>query len=113
MYRDLLTCVPCCDKGGRICSLCLKKICFPAHVSTVGHSLALRMISRRKICIMGSARAASRPADPGLTSSMRFAIYLTHLIVIAGAAMLATLLSGLYPAWKAGHVAPVEAIRLV
>jgi ABC-type lipoprotein release transport system permease subunit len=46
-------------------------------------------------------------------TTMRFMIYFGHLSVIAGAAMLATLLSGLYPAWKAGHVVPVEAIRLV
>lgn len=45
--------------------------------------------------------------------TLRIGIYLGHLVVIAAAAMLATLLSGLYPAWKAGHVVPVESIRLV
>ena len=40
-------------------------------------------------------------------------IYPENLAMIAGAALLATLLSGLYPAWKAGRVVPVESIRLV
>ena len=30
-----------------------------------------------------------------------------------GAALVATLIAGIYPAWKAGRVAPVETIRLV
>jgi ABC-type lipoprotein release transport system permease subunit len=46
-------------------------------------------------------------------STIRVGIFMGHLVVIATAAMLATLLSGLYPAWKAGHVVPVESIRLV
>jgi ABC-type lipoprotein release transport system permease subunit len=44
---------------------------------------------------------------------MRADIYLENLAVIVCAALLATLLSGIYPAWKAGHVVPVESIRLV
>jgi ABC-type lipoprotein release transport system permease subunit len=40
-------------------------------------------------------------------------IFPENLVMIAGAALLATLLSGLYPAWKAGRVVPVESIRLV
>ena len=40
-------------------------------------------------------------------------IFPENLLLIASAVLLATLLSGLYPAWKAGRVAPVESIRLV
>ncbi len=40
-------------------------------------------------------------------------IFPENLLMIASAALLATLLSGLYPAWKAGRVVPVESIRLV
>jgi ABC-type lipoprotein release transport system permease subunit len=40
-------------------------------------------------------------------------IFPIHAIVIAIAAVVATLLAGLYPAWKAGRVDPVETIKLV
>jgi ABC-type lipoprotein release transport system permease subunit len=40
-------------------------------------------------------------------------IYPENLVMIASFALLATLAAGLYPAWRAGHVAPVESIRLV
>jgi ABC-type lipoprotein release transport system permease subunit len=40
-------------------------------------------------------------------------IFPENLLTIVGAALGATLLSGLYPAWSAGRVAPVESIRLV
>jgi len=44
---------------------------------------------------------------------MRVDIFPDHLVAIVIAALLATLLSGLYPAWAAGRVAPAETIRLV
>jgi ABC-type lipoprotein release transport system permease subunit len=44
---------------------------------------------------------------------MYVAIYPESLAVIAVIVVLATLVSGLYPAWKAGRVAPVETIKLV
>jgi ABC-type lipoprotein release transport system permease subunit len=40
-------------------------------------------------------------------------IYPESLGLITVAVLLATLLSGLYPAWRAGRVAPVESIKLV
>lgn len=40
-------------------------------------------------------------------------IYPENLFMIAAFAMLATLAAGIYPAWRAGHVSPVESIRLV
>lgn len=44
---------------------------------------------------------------------MKVAIYPENLFIICSLVILATLLSGLYPAWRAGHVEPVETIRLV
>jgi ABC-type lipoprotein release transport system permease subunit len=44
---------------------------------------------------------------------MKVAIYPENFFLICSLVILATLLSGLYPAWRAGHVEPVETIRLV
>lgn len=48
-----------------------------------------------------------------LPDTMRVGIFPENAAIIAAAAVLAIVLSGLYPAWKAGHVEPVETIRLV
>ncbi len=52
-------------------------------------------------------------AGVGFESVMRVGIYPDNLFIIAVALVLATLLAGLYPAWKAGRAVPVESIRLV
>ena len=44
---------------------------------------------------------------------MYVSIFPEHAAIIAAAAIAATLLSGLYPAWRAGRVVPVESIKLV
>ncbi len=44
---------------------------------------------------------------------MHVQIYPENALFIAGAVVLATMLAGLYPAWRAGRVEPVEAIKLV
>jgi ABC-type lipoprotein release transport system permease subunit len=56
---------------------------------------------------------SSEVAGVAVSPVMYVDILPENLAVIAGAALLATLLSGLYPAWKAGRVTPVESIRLV
>jgi ABC-type lipoprotein release transport system permease subunit len=52
-------------------------------------------------------------AGVAVSPVLRVGIYPENAVIIAAAALLATLLSGLYPAWKAGRIAPVESIRLV
>ena len=48
-----------------------------------------------------------------MTTRMYVDIYPENALMIGAAALCATLLSGIYPAWKAGHVDPAETIRLV
>jgi len=55
----------------------------------------------------------SEIAGVAVSSIMHVDIFFENLVMIASAALLATLLSGLYPALHAGRVAPVESIRLV
>jgi ABC-type lipoprotein release transport system permease subunit len=57
--------------------------------------------------------AGTEVAGVAMTDVMRVGIFPENAVMIAVAAMLATLLSGVYPAWSAGRVVPVEAIRLV
>lgn len=52
-------------------------------------------------------------AGVGMPSVMRVGIFPENLLMICAWAVGATLLAGLYPAWKAGRVAPVDSIRLV
>ena len=52
-------------------------------------------------------------AGVAMGSTMLAHIYPEKLIFIGLMAVSATLLSGLYPAWKAGRIEPVESIRLV
>ncbi|UCF35846.1 MAG: ABC transporter permease [Acidobacteriota bacterium] len=52
-------------------------------------------------------------AGVGFSPVVRVGIFPEHLIVIVLAIVAATLAAGLYPAWKAGKVEPVESISLV
>jgi ABC-type lipoprotein release transport system permease subunit len=49
----------------------------------------------------------------GFDMILRIGIFPDHAAMIAICMVAATLLAGLFPAWKAGHVEPVETIRLV
>jgi ABC-type lipoprotein release transport system permease subunit len=55
----------------------------------------------------------SEIAGVGVPSVFKVEIFPVNAVFIAVAALFATLLAGIYPAWKAGRVAPVETIRLV
>ena len=57
----------------------------------------------------GNAEVAGVAIAPLLKAS----IYPEKLFFIGLAVVVATLLSGLYPAWKAGRIEPVESIRIV
>jgi ABC-type lipoprotein release transport system permease subunit len=52
-------------------------------------------------------------AGVGFDPTLRVGIFPDHLLIIVVAVLIATLTAGLYPAWRAGNVTPVEAIRLV
>jgi ABC-type lipoprotein release transport system permease subunit len=52
-------------------------------------------------------------AGVGLSTTISVGIYPESAVVIVVLAIIAICLSGIYPAWKAGHVKPVEVIKLV
>lgn len=52
-------------------------------------------------------------AGVGMSMVMKVGIYPESAAAIALAVLAATLLSGLYPAWRAGRVEPVDSIKLV
>jgi ABC-type lipoprotein release transport system permease subunit len=55
----------------------------------------------------------SEVAGVGVSPVFKVEIFPENAVFIGVAALVATLLAGIYPAWKAGRVAPVETIRLV
>ena len=55
----------------------------------------------------------SEVAGVGFAPVLRVGIYPENLGFIVAAIVAATLLAGLYPAWRAGRVVPVESIKLV
>jgi ABC-type lipoprotein release transport system permease subunit len=57
--------------------------------------------------------ANAEVAGVTLGNVMRVEIYPENFLWILIAAIGATLLAGVYPAWRAGRVDPVESIRLV
>ncbi len=58
-------------------------------------------------------KGGAEVAGVGVSSVFKVGIFPGNLVVIVMAALIATLAAGVYPAWKAGRVAPVETIRLV
>ena len=52
-------------------------------------------------------------AGVGMSTILRVGIYGENVTLIGVSALLAILLSGVYPAWRAGQADPVETIRLV
>ncbi len=55
----------------------------------------------------------SEVAGVAVSPIFKVGIFPINAVVIALSALAATLVAGIYPAWKAGRVAPVETIRLV
>lgn len=79
---------------------------------TAGPYWYLNRIGFDLMAAMTDGRGAE-VAGVALTSRMYVDIYPENALMIGGAAIFATLLSGVYPAWRAGHVDPAETIRLV
>ena len=52
-------------------------------------------------------------AGVAMSTTLKVGIFPESLVIIGIAAIVATLLAGLYPAWRAGTVEPVDAIKLV
>jgi ABC-type lipoprotein release transport system permease subunit len=73
------------------------------YLNTVGFDLMAAMTDGQGVEAAGVA----------MTSRMHVDIYAENALLIGGAAIFATLLSGVYPAWRAGRVDPAETIRLV
>ena len=63
--------------------------------------------------IGGTDGVATEVAGVGFDGTLRVGIFPEHLVIIVLAIVLATLTAGLYPAWRAGNVVPVESIKLV
>jgi ABC-type lipoprotein release transport system permease subunit len=59
------------------------------------------------------SKGGAEVAGIGIEPVMYVSIYPENAVFIAVAAVAATLVAGLYPAWRAGRVAPVESIKLV
>ena len=72
------------------------------YLSTVGVDIAAQL-----------EMSGSEVAGVAISPVMHSRIYLDNLITILLVALGATLLSGLYPAWSAGRLAPVRSLRIV
>lgn len=70
-------------------------------------------LSRTGIDISGLMGSTTEVAGVGMSTVLKIGIFPENALLIAGLALVAVLLSGLYPAFKAGTVEPVEVIKLV
>jgi ABC-type lipoprotein release transport system permease subunit len=72
-------------------------------------------LNRVGVDLMGAMTGGqgAEVAGIAMTTRMYVDIYPEHAVLIGAAALGATLLSGVYPAWRAGRVDPAETIRLV
>ena len=57
--------------------------------------------------------ASTEVAGVGWDATMRVGIFPDNVVIIGVAVLAATLLAGVYPAWRAARVRPVDSIRLV
>ena len=83
-----------------------------AALVTIGPYLYLEKVGINLSGMIG-ADAEFTMGGFGLPTTISVGIFPESLAIIASIALLATLLSGIYPAWKAGSAKPVETIRLV
>jgi ABC-type lipoprotein release transport system permease subunit len=78
---------------------------------TVGPYLYLSAAGLDMTAMIGGEGA--EVAGVAVSPIMRVGIFPEHAVFIAVAVFTATMLSGLYPAWRAGRVVPVETIKIV
>jgi ABC-type lipoprotein release transport system permease subunit len=78
---------------------------------TVGPYLYLNKTGLDLTAMIGGDGA--EVAGVAVSPIMRVGIFPEHAVLIAAAVFIATMLSGLYPAWRAGRVVPVETIKIV
>jgi len=103
---------------GRLFGLVMLESAWLGILGLVGAALVTALpywyLARTGIDLSGLlAGNAMDVAGIAMPSTFRVGIYGNHLAFIGVAAFVATLLSGLYPAWRAGRVDPIETIRLV
>ena len=79
---------------------------------TIGPYLYLASTGLDMTVVLGDA-ADMEIAGVGFSPIMKVGIYRENVVLIGISALVAVLLSGIYPAWKAGHADPVKVIRLV
>ena len=84
-----------------------------AAIVTAGPYFYLASTGISLSAFLGDDAGTTEIAGIGLPDVMRVGIFPENAAVIVIAAVVAIVLSGLYPAWKAGRVEPVETIRLV
>ena len=83
-----------------------------AAVVTIGPYLYLSSTGLDVTAVLGDA-ADLEIAGIGFSPILKVGIYPENVLLIGVCALIAILLAGVYPAWKAGHTDPVETIRLV
>ena len=79
---------------------------------TIGPYFYLASSGLDMTVVLGDA-ADMEIAGVGFSPIMKVGIYRENVVLIGLSALVAVLLSGIYPAWKAGHADPVQVIRLV
>ena len=83
-----------------------------AAIVTIGPYLYLSSTGIDLSAILATPGAVVEVAGVGLDTTMKVGIFPENLVLIGVSALFAVLLSGIYPAWKAGHADPVETIRV-
>jgi ABC-type lipoprotein release transport system permease subunit len=63
--------------------------------------------------MVGESGGGAQVSGVTMSQVLYVQLYPEHAAYIAIAVVVATLAAGLYPAYKAGRVSPVEAIRIV
>ena len=82
-----------------------------AAVVTIGPYLYLSRIGIDMGAYLGDA-ASTEISGVAMATRLKFGIYPENTVRIVVLAFIAVVLAGIYPAWRAGRVEPVESIRL-